>query len=113
MLSCYLAVLKKYAVFKGRAPRKEYWTFTLINIALLVCLAGIEQLTGVPGFSLILALALFLPALGVTIRRFHDINRSGWWILISLVPIIGSIVILIFALLESTPGDNRFGPLPA
>lgn len=113
MLSWYTTVLKKYAVFNGRARRKEYWTFTLINIVLLFCLVGIEEWFGIPGLSFIYMLAVLLPTLGVTIRRFHDVNRSGWWILISVVPVIGSIVMLIFLLLESTPGENRFGPLPA
>ena len=112
MLSRYTTVLKKYVVFQGRARRKEYWTFTLINIILLICLAGIEEFMGIAGVSFVFALAVFLPALGVTIRRFHDVNRSGWWVLISVIPIVGSIVLLIFMLLESTPGENRFGPLP-
>ena len=116
MLNGYIDALKKYAVFKGRSRRKEYWTFTLINIAVLVCLTVAEQITGISGIENIFSiyvLAVFLPALSVTIRRLHDIDRNGWWVFITIIPLIGSIILLVFMLLESTPGENRFGPCPA
>lgn len=118
-MSWYLEALKKYAVFSGRSRRKEYWYFVLFNIIVAIVLSLIDMLLGtfssasnIGLLSGIYSLAVLIPTIALTVRRLHDIDRSGWWILINLVPFIGSIVILIFALLEGTPGDNRFGPSP-
>lgn len=117
-MNWYLDVLKQYAVFTGRARRKEYWMFFLFNLIAAVVLGIID---GVLGLSLsqgmgllgsLYALAVLLPSIGVTIRRLHDTNRSGWWCLIAFVPLIGGIVLLVFMLLDSTPGDNQYGPNP-
>jgi uncharacterized membrane protein YhaH (DUF805 family) len=118
-LSWYLEALKKYAVFGGRSRRREYWYFVLFNIIVGIVLGWIDALLGTRGsyagaglLSGIYGLAVLIPTLAVTVRRLHDIDRTGWWILIGLVPLIGGIVLLVFALLDGTPGDNRYGPNP-
>ena len=118
-MSWYLEVLKKYAVFSGRARRMEYWMFILFNIIITVVLALIDYLTGTfsprAGVGLLgglYALAVLIPSLAVTVRRLHDTDRTGWWILIGLIPVIGGIVLLIFMLLDSQSGTNRYGPNP-
>ncbi len=118
-MNWYLAVLKKYAVFSGRARRKEYWMFFLFSVIISLVLMAIDGVMGtkstMAGMGILGALytlAVFLPALGVTIRRLHDTNRSGWWIFISLVPIVGLIVLLVFLIQEGTPGVNDYGPNP-
>jgi uncharacterized membrane protein YhaH (DUF805 family) len=118
-LSWYLQALKKYAVFGGRSRRKEYWYFVLFNIIVGIVLAAIDALLGtfssssnIGLLSGIYSLAVLIPTLAVTVRRLHDIDRTGWWILIALVPLIGGIVLLVFALLDGTPGTNRYGPNP-
>jgi len=115
----YIMVLQRYAEFEGRSRRTEYWMFVLfhfiVSVVLNVVGMAIDAIIGI-GATVILPslyyLATLLPALGVTIRRLHDTNRTGWWILISLVPVIGGIVLLIFLVLEGDPGDNQYGPNP-
>ena len=118
-MSWYLEVLKKYAVFSGRARRAEYWYFVLFNIIVAVVLSLIDTLLGTFNFmqgvgllSGLYALAVLIPTLAVTVRRLHDIDRTGWWIFISLIPLIGFIVLLVFAVTDGTPGSNRYGPNP-
>jgi uncharacterized membrane protein YhaH (DUF805 family) len=118
-VSWYLEALKKYAVFHGRSRRAEYWYFVLFNLIVAIVLAAIDSLLGtfssaqnIGLLSGIYSLAVLIPTLAVTFRRLHDIDRSGWWILINLVPLIGTIVLLVFALMDGTPGDNRYGPNP-
>jgi uncharacterized membrane protein YhaH (DUF805 family) len=118
-MNWYLEVLKKYAEFNGRARRKEYWMFFLISTVISIILAVIDSFTGTISeeaglglFSGIYALAVLIPGLSVTVRRLHDTDRSGWWILIGLIPVIGGIALLIFMVLDSTPGGNQYGPNP-
>jgi uncharacterized membrane protein YhaH (DUF805 family) len=118
-MNWYLAAWRKFAVFTGRSRRKEYWFFALFNFIALVLLASVDYATGtldeemgVGLLSGIYTLAAIIPSIGVSIRRLHDIGRTGWWILIGFVPLIGSIVLLVFALLDSQPGDNQYGPNP-
>lgn len=111
----YLDVLKKYAVFSGRESRKAFWMFFLFHLFIIFLLAFIEAgLTG--GDTTIpvafYGLAVFLPALGVTIRRLHDTGRSGWWVLIALIPILGHLILLILLALEGQSGTNEYGPNP-
>ncbi len=118
-MNWYLAALKKYAVFAGRARRKEFWLFVLFNTLIAVGLAVIDMLTGTfdedVGLGLLsglYAVAMILPSIAVTVRRLHDTDRSGWWYLLVFLPVIGGLVILVFMLLDGTPGSNRFGPNP-
>ncbi len=118
-MNWYLDVLKtKYAQFSGRARRKEYWMFFLFNFLIVLGLAIVDAITGTisvtSGFGLLSGLyflAVLVPGIALTIRRLHDTDRSGLWILIGLVPLIG-IVLLVFMCLDGTPGENQFGPSP-
>jgi uncharacterized membrane protein YhaH (DUF805 family) len=105
----YTDVLKKYAVFDGRATRPEYWWFTLISTIISVVLRLVIGGTAGQSLSAIYGLAVLLPALGVGIRRLHDTNHSGWWLLIALLPIIGWIWIIILLATDSDDGPNRYG----
>jgi uncharacterized membrane protein YhaH (DUF805 family) len=115
----YLEALKQYAVFSGRSRRKEYWYFVLFNflISLGVGLVGgaAGAIVGAEwlGFAaaLLYFLAVLTPAVAVTIRRLHDTGRSGWWMLLGLVPVIG-IVVLFFMVQGSEANQNRYGPNP-
>jgi uncharacterized membrane protein YhaH (DUF805 family) len=120
-MNWYLEVLKKYAVFSGRARRKEYWMFTLFNVLISIALTFVDVLAlghdmGDPEsigiISTIYSLAVLLPGLAVTIRRLHDTDRTGWWVLIALIPLLGAIVLLVFMCLDGTRGKNRFGVNP-
>ena len=105
-----VAVLKKYAVFRGRASRPEFWWYYLVYVIVSVVVILIDNAIGAGNILyVIFSLALFLPTLAVTIRRLHDSDKSGWWVLIQLIPIVGTIIILIFIISNGTPGDNRFG----
>ena len=109
----YLATLKKYADFNGRARRTEYWLFVLFSMVIAMVLGVVDYVLGTPGIiGLIFALAILIPSIAVGVRRLHDADRSGWWLLIAFIPIIGTIALLIFLLLDGTPGDNRFGSNP-
>jgi uncharacterized membrane protein YhaH (DUF805 family) len=112
----YLLAWSKYAVFSGRSRRKEYWMFQLINLLIAAVLVAGDLASGMRsmGFNALLVLYAFatiLPGLAVAVRRLHDINRSGWWLLLSLIPF-GGLVLLIFACLDSDPGPNQYGPNP-
>lgn len=118
-MNWYLNALRQYAVFTGRARRKEYWFFVLFNIIIFFILSLIDQTLGLRGFvaglgllSSLYWLAVIIPSIAVAIRRLHDIGRTGWWLLLVLIPVIGPIVLLIFALLDSQPGPNQYGANP-
>lgn len=105
-MNWYLDVLKKYAVFSGRARRKEYWMFLLITVMIAVLLGVLEGMLGLPGvISWIYQLAMLIPSLAVGVRRMHDTNHSGWWLLLPIVN-------LVFAVTGGQRADNRFGPDP-
>jgi uncharacterized membrane protein YhaH (DUF805 family) len=108
---CY----EKYAEFSGRSIRSEYWYFTLYVFIFNIILGLLEFVIG-PGFvilSVLLIMAfIFIPSISVTVRRLHDTDRSGWWALLLIVPLIGFLVLLIFLCQRGTPGPNRFGPDP-
>lgn len=107
----YIKVLKKYAVFSGRAHRTEYWMFVLFNVIIGFILGIIEGILGIGTntdqsvLSLIYQLAILIPSIAVGVRRMHDTNHSGWWL---LVPIVN----FIFAITEGTKEENRFGSVP-
>ena len=118
-MNWYIEVLKNYFVFDGRARRMEYWTFGVINLVVYLVMAQLDHVTGtwrphsrVGLLSGIYLLAVLLPSLGVTVRRLHDTDRSGWWVLLGFVPVIGEIVLIVFMFLDGTPGSNAYGPNP-
>jgi uncharacterized membrane protein YhaH (DUF805 family) len=112
-MNWYLDVLKKYAVFSGRARRTEYWMFFLFNIIIVIAIGVVESIIGSPGvIGLLYSLAVLLPGIAVSIRRLHDTGRTGWWMLVALVPVIGAIVLLIFMIQDSKPGTNQYGANP-
>ncbi len=118
-MSWFVAALKKYAVFGGRSRRKEYWFFVLFSSIITVVLSIIDGAIGTldssTGFGLlsgIFSLAILVPSIAVSVRRLHDIDRTGWWVLLSFVPLIGAIVLLVFAVQEGTSRSNRYGPNP-
>ena len=113
----FMKALRQYAVFKGRARRKEFWFFQLFCFLFGIGLLAVLFLVGMKpeaaeGVLNVLGIALLLPSLAVMVRRLHDTDRSGWWALLCLVPLLGGLVLLIFACLEGTRGSNRFGPDP-
>lgn len=111
----YLQVLKKYAVFSGRAQRAEFWFYALFNAIILFVLELLAKSDALSAFrflAAIYALAVFIPGVAVTVRRLHDTSRTGWWALLPLIPVIGPIVLLVFMCLDSTPGGNDYGPNP-
>lgn len=125
-MNWYLQVLKKYAVFNGRARRKEYWMFTLFNIIFAILAVILDYLlgttiielgTGIEGlgyglFYILYALAVLIPGLAVSVRRLHDIGKSGWMLLLYLIPLVGAIWILVYLVTDSNPGENEYGPNP-
>jgi len=136
----YFDVLKRYWDFDGRATRKEFWMFVLISFIITIILSIIDGVAGlsivvhewapIAGDAAkgaapiqiapveigilytIYTLAIFLPALGVAVRRLHDTGRSGWWWLINFVCCIGGITLIVFYCLPGTQGDNKYGPDP-
>src|SRR6266496_4200202 len=106
------SVFRQYASFTGRARRSEYWWFTLFAILVYLVAVLVDLAVNAPIFLILVALALLLPGLAVSVLRLHDSNRPGGWIFISLVPFVGSIILLIFQCQDSTPGPNTYGPSP-
>ncbi len=123
-MSYYLTVLKKYAVFEGRARRAEYWWFVLFNVIISVVLNTIfgarggvpeeplAQATPLAIIPAIYALGILLPSLAVAVRRLHDTGRTGWWIFIGLIPLVGWIVLIVFYVQDSDASDNAYGANP-
>jgi uncharacterized membrane protein YhaH (DUF805 family) len=112
-MNWYLAVLKNYAGFSGRARRTEYWMFVVVNVVISAGLNVLERIFGIGGaLGLLYGLAVLIPGLAVGIRRLHDTSRSGWWLLLAFIPIIGWIVLIVFAAQEGVHGANAYGPDP-
>ncbi len=105
----------KFADFSGRSSRAEYWYFMLPVIILLFAAQLVDTLllNGMMVLSLILGLATFFPILSAGVRRLHDTDRSGWWLLVGLFPVIGALVVVYLCCRPGTPGENRFGPEPS
>lgn len=126
MLEWALMPLKRYADFRGRSRRKEYWMFALLTLIIYVVVLSFTGFGAVLGgdaaagasagvgtlLLLVIGLALFVPSLAVTIRRFHDQDKSGWFILLGFIPIVGGLILFVFMCLEGTRGENRYGPDP-
>jgi uncharacterized membrane protein YhaH (DUF805 family) len=111
----YLQVLRSYADFNGRSRRSEYWHFLLVNliVALVLGFADfvVRKIVGFGLLGTIYALAVLVPGIAVSIRRLHDTDRSGWWLLLAFVPIIG-LVLIWFMAEEGSAGTNRYGQNP-
>ena len=102
----------KYVTFEGRAPRAEYWYFTLFGILVNLAFTALDSATNTGLFGilgLVFALAVFLPSIAVTARRLHDIDKSGWWMLLLFVPLVGWIIVVVWMCTKGTLGPNRFG----
>ena len=123
MQTAVQTVLRKYAVFSGRASRSEFWwwvlalclvsmALSLIEGAIFAPMLGYERVSPAAGQPLgsLFSIVVFLPALAVTVRRLHDTDHSGWWVLLGFIPIIGTLVLLWWYIQPGTEGDNRFGP---
>lgn len=104
----FIKCIKQYADFKGRARRQEFWMFTLFY-----CLASIlVSMIFLPLFGSLLMLGLLVPSLAVNVRRLHDVGKSGLWILLYLIPIVGVIWMLVYTVTEGQSGENEYGPDP-
>jgi len=110
-----LEPFRKYADFSGRARRREYWGFQLVLLLgylVLLALVTMESLATIGSILImVFGLGIIVPSLAVTVRRLHDVGKSGWWYLIGLVPLVG-LVIFLFLLMPGTPGTNQYGPNP-
>lgn len=109
-MDAYMEAIRKYAQFSGRSTRREYWMFVLVNIAISVVLSFFGTSGAV--LSMLYALAVLVPGLAVSIRRLHDTDRSGWWLLIGLIPILGAVALIVFMAQDSDAHENHYGPNP-
>ena len=107
------SVFSQYANFNGRARRSEYWFFYLAYAVVSVVLSVLAQYSSIFSvISAIVSLGLLCPSLAVSVRRLHDIGKSGWYYLFALIPLVGAIILLIWFVKDSEPGDNMYGPNP-
>jgi uncharacterized membrane protein YhaH (DUF805 family) len=107
-------IVERYADFQGRSARSEFWWFVLFYFLLGLAVGTVGAISETLGgiLNIVVWLALLVPSLAVSIRRLHDTDRSGWWILLYLLPVIGTIVLIVFFVQRGTDGENRFGPDP-
>ncbi|HWO82911.1 MAG TPA: DUF805 domain-containing protein [Solirubrobacterales bacterium] len=101
----------KYATFSGRSSRSAYWWWILFYVLVFIAASILDGAINTPAISILVWLAFFLPNLAVLVRRLHDTDHSGWWVLIGLIPLIGAIVLIVFACLDSGP-PNKYGQGP-
>ncbi|MGC8859505.1 MAG: DUF805 domain-containing protein [Ignavibacteria bacterium] len=118
-MNWYLKVLKQYADFSGRARRKEYWMFVLFNMIFAIVAMILDNVLGIAkegiGYGplyVLYVLAMLIPGLAVAVRRLHDVGKSGWMILIALIPLIGVIWLFVLMVTDSDPGENQYGQNP-
>jgi uncharacterized membrane protein YhaH (DUF805 family) len=120
LMDWMLMPLRRYADFSGRSRRKEYWMFLLGVVIAAVVLSIVEGILGMSGMvggvygplTVLLMLGVLVPSIACQVRRFHDQDKSGWFVLLAFIPFLGGLAVLVFMLLEGTRGDNRFGPDP-
>lgn len=115
-MSWFMQALKNYAAFEGRARRKEFWFFVLFSMIAMIVAGAIDAfvitpIIGLPVLMIIVSLGLIVPSISVSIRRLHDTSRSGWWYLLSFIPVAG-LVLLVFFFLDTKPETNAYGPSP-
>lgn len=115
----YLKVLRQYADFEGRARRKEYWMYTLFYVIFALGAIFLDFILGFAsgdlGYGLLYVLyvfAMLIPTLAVSVRRLHDVGKSGWMLLVGLIPIVGAIWLIILFVSDSIPGANQYGANP-
>lgn len=109
----YISVLKNFGNFNGRARRKEYWMFVLFNFLITLAISLMElALPSMVYLRVIYGLAVIIPGLSLSIRRLHDIGKSGWYNLVAFIPLIGAIWLLILTCTEGDSGSNQYGPNP-
>lgn len=112
-MNWFLDVLKnKYALFEGRARREEFWMFNLIFILIYLALVIVGYMLGIHFIATIFDLAMIIPGFAVGARRLHDTNRSGWWQLLCLIPIIGWIILIVWCATDGEAGSNQYGENP-
>ena len=112
-MNWYLKVLKQYAIFSGRAGRKEFWMFVLFNLIISIAASVIDSVMGTWGIiGGIYALLVLIPALAVAVRRLHDIGKSGWMLLVGFIPLIGAIWLIVLWASEGQLGSNQYGEKP-
>jgi uncharacterized membrane protein YhaH (DUF805 family) len=122
-MNWYLRVLNQYSDFNGRARRKEYWMFALVNFIISLAIIGIDNalglsfnytgnISGAGVFNSIYNLLILIPSLAIAVRRLHDVGKSGWMLLIGLIPLVVAIWLLILLLRDSEAGENKYGPNP-
>jgi uncharacterized membrane protein YhaH (DUF805 family) len=107
----FFGAFKKYADFSGRARRQEYWMFILIYMIIYIVLAVLDETVGTMVLGLVFILVTLIPSISIATRRLHDTGRSGWWQLIALIPLIGTIVLIVF-LAQNSHDENAYGPNP-
>jgi uncharacterized membrane protein YhaH (DUF805 family) len=106
--------LNKYATLSGRAQRSEYWYFFLFMVIVNIIASVLDSVIfgDIPVLYLIATLALLVPSIAAGVRRLHDTDKSGWWLLLGLIPVVGAIVLIVFLCQRGTVGPNQFGPDP-
>jgi uncharacterized membrane protein YhaH (DUF805 family) len=111
-MNWYLVAVKKYADFSGRSRRMEYWMFLLINFLISCAIVAIEYFAGFGNtIGFIYSIAMVIPGLAVGVRRLHDTGRSGWWLFLGLIPVVGWLILLYFFVIDGE-ADNTYGPNP-
>jgi uncharacterized membrane protein YhaH (DUF805 family) len=116
----YLTVLRRYADFSGRSRRKEYWMYTLFNLIFMIIAAVLDNVLGLTFHELLpygyiylaYALIVLIPGLAVAVRRMHDIGKSGWMLLVAIIPLVGAIWLLVLLVTEGENRDNKWGANP-
>ncbi|MFE1961818.1 DUF805 domain-containing protein [Streptomyces sp. NPDC059479] len=109
-MNWYLAVLKNYAGFSGRARRTEFWMFVLFNILAEIVVAIIDSVIGLNSILIgLYFLAVLIPSIAVTVRRLHDTDKSGWFYLLGFIPLVGVIILIVFCATAGTVGQNKYG----
>ena len=106
------SVFRNYVNLAGRARRSEYWWFALFNVIVSVAAAVLDAVLREQAIQIVVGLLLILPGLAVTVRRLHDIDKSGWWVLIGLIPVVGFIWLLVLTCRDSQQGPNHYGDSP-
>lgn len=109
----YLDVLKKYTEFGSRAGRQEFWMFALCNFIVAAVVGFVARMIGIEILAGLYSLAVLLPCIALWVRRLHDTNRPGWWLLLVLIPVLGWLILLILAVMASDSGDNKYGANPS